>query len=70
MLDSISSTAMNMSQSQLMQQVQVSMLDKNLETAETQGDQMAEMLRESGQAAQKQAPITDTAKGQNVDIFA
>ena len=78
MVDSISNASVNMSQSQLMQQVQVSLLDKPLETAEAQGEEMVNLIEESGQAAeqasqqspQQSASITDPAIGQNIDILA
>ncbi|MFW5712522.1 MAG: YjfB family protein [bacterium] len=78
MVDSISNASVNMNQAQLMQQVQVSLLDKSLETAETQGEEMVNLIEESGQAAeqasqntaQQASPITDPAVGQNIDILA
>jgi len=70
MVNSISSGAMSMSQEQLKQQVQMSLLSKSLETAESQGNEMTKMIQESGQAANQQAPITDPAVGQNIDILA
>lgn len=78
MVDSISNASVNMSQAQLMQQVQVSLLDKSLETAAAQGEEMVNLIEESGQAAEQTAqqsapqaaPIADPALGQNVDILA
>jgi hypothetical protein len=78
MVDSISNASVNMNQAQLMQQVQMSLLDKTLETAEAQGQEMVNLIEESGQAAeqasqpsaQQAAPITDPALGQNIDILA
>lgn len=78
MVDSISNASVNMSQGQLMQQVQVSLLDKSLESAAAKGEEMVDLIEESGQAgeqtaqqsAQESAPITDPSKGQNIDILA
>ncbi len=81
MVDSIGSAAMSLSQEQLMNQVQVSLLDKSLENAEAQGQEMVNLIEDAGEVASQQArrsqpavnqqaPVTDPALGQNVDILA
>jgi hypothetical protein len=75
MTNEIASAATHMSQLQLANQVQTSVLDKSLDVAEAQGAAVNQMLQSSeatGQNAQPAAPgvAADANLGNRVDLFA
>ncbi len=69
MADQIAAAATDMSQLQLANQVQTSVLDKAIGVSEEQGAAMAEMLQ-TGEAQSDQTTVSDEALGNRVDTFA
>jgi hypothetical protein len=69
MTEQIAAAATDMSQLQLANQVQTSVLDKALGVSEEQGAAMAEMLQ-SDQGQGRQTTVSDEALGNRVDTFA
>jgi len=65
MTDSLAAASTNMSQAQLLTEVQTSLLDKNLDAAKEQGQAMVQALTQSG--------ITEAShpdKGNTINIMA
>jgi hypothetical protein len=68
MTQEIASAATQMSQLQVANQVQTSVLDKSLDVAEAQGAAMNQMLQSSESVAPDVA--ADASLGNRVDVFA
>ena len=69
MIDSISSAATSMSQAALQQQAQTSVLASAIDTAETQGEAVVDLINVSSVSGQQQV-FTDPLLGQNVNVLA
>lgn len=69
MIEGISSTYTAMQQAQVMQQAQTSMLANAIESVESQGASVVDMINTSSVNGQSQV-FTDPMLGQNVDIYA